>query len=273
MSFPFACYYAKPGNYKSLYFAILIKKNFERNYDFYIQQIKQYYKDLEFYQKRMHKVYLDRAIGMNSIDPKPPEYPKKRIIAVNMKLAPHVQEQMGDFLFYWSDMEQLITLKDADVYIDEIAEFMDSREYELMARSVRRWLSQYRRHGICIYGNTQHWSMIDKRARLMFSEVYKMVKFIGNRDPSPTLPPIKKIWGIGFRWVVTNFESEDDTKMSVQFPPKLFTVNREIIEMYDTREIVKNKEYPPLKHIVRKCEHHDSDDPNHVCNFTKVIHM
>jgi hypothetical protein len=269
----FQCYYAKPGNYKSLYFAILINRIYLRNKIWYEKQYKQYEFDLFEYQVRMERnakiAYLGGGIPKNELIP---VYPKKRRVATNMRLSEAQIKLMGEYLFYWSDLEQVIQLKDCDLVIDEIAEFFDAREFEMMSRSVKKFLSQYRRLGIYIYGNTQHWSMIDKRARLMFTHVFKMVKVIGNSDPSPTRPPIKSIWGFGLVLPVENFESDDEKMMKLDwFGFKHFFVNRQHIEMYDTREIISNREYPPLKHIVRKCEF--SDDINHKCDFCKITHI
>lgn len=268
----FQCYYAKPGNYKSLYFAILVNTIFQRNKNWYDKQIEQYWIDLDQYQKRCHTI--DNLAYLSDTTPQYgqiPQLPLKRQIATNIRLSQKQIDLMGDYLYYWTDLEQIVNMKDCDLVIDEIAEFMDSREFELMSRSVKRFLSQYRRLGIYIYGNTQHWSMIDKRARLMFTHVFKMVKIAGNPDPSPTRPKIKTIWGLGFIFPVTNFESEDDTKMSISLMGSdWFFVNRGHVEMYDTREIIANREYPPLKHIVQKCEYHGIE--GHDCSFTKTIH-
>lgn len=269
----FKCYYAKPGNYKSLYFSILITKLFERNKNWYEKQLKQYNEvEIPQYNSRIQNIKkwdIDKIEKYKAV--KKPRKPRKRKIATNMNLSQKALETMDGYIYYWEDMDQIVKLKDVDLVIDEIAEFMDAREFELMSRAVKRFLSQYRRLGIHIYGNTQHWTMIDKRARLMFTNVYKMMKVIGNTDPSPTRPKIKKIWGLGAIFPVENFESEDEIKMKVSFMGvNTFFVHRKHIEMYDTREIIANRDYPPLKHIVQKCEF--AGDPDHVCNHIKIIH-
>jgi len=274
MAFPFVCYYAKPGNYKSLYFGILIKKNLERNKKYYEKNLKIYFTDLEIYQIRSHELSQKELLGMKVKYPDPPIFPLRRKVALNMRLNPIFENEWKDYLIYYDDLEQLIKFRDLDLYIDEIATYLDSREFELMSRSVRNFLSQYRRLGICVYGNTQHWSMVDKRARLMFNDVFKMVKVLGNRDPSPTLPKINHIWGYGLVFPVENFESEDEKMMKIDFfGLKFFSVGSEQVELYNTREFIETRDYPVLKHIVRRCEHHNSTDPNHTCDFTKTIHM
>jgi hypothetical protein len=114
--------------------------------------------------------------------------------------------------------------------------------------------------------------MIDARARLMATSVKSLRKVIGSSDPSPTKPPIKRIWGlIWIRRVVNYKEIAPEKKKYDIFGWSFFLIEKELVDLYDTLKGVERGEMPPLKHIVRKCEH--CDDPEHHCKHSKIIHL
>jgi len=222
-----------PGNGKSLDAARLARKIYERN--------------RKWHEKGNHR----------------------RKIYSNIKFAPHIETEWGDYLAYWSDLRQLCDLRDADIIWDEIANELDSRNWTNLTVEVKRMLSQHRKRGLDIYANTQDYEMVDKRARLMFTGVQRLWKIVGSPDPSATKPKIKRVWGIIVKRELENFRSAnsmEDRKYAL-IPEALFFIEKELISMYDTTQDIPIGKPPPLQHLEKECERHGKG-----CDFKKVFH-
>lgn len=195
------------------------------------------------------------------------KYPKlpKRILYSNIKFSKDFEKLAGEYLKYWSNTSEIVKMRDVDIIWDEIATELDSRNYLNLSDELKRFLSQYRKRGIDIYANTQDFSMVDARARLMITGVYTLKKAMGSRDISASKPYPPKIWGIIFVWSVTNYrETEPEKKIISWLNSQFFFITKELISMYDTTQDIPQGELPPLKHITRKCE---------TCGHYKIIHQ
>jgi len=203
-----------------------------------------------------------------------------RPIASNMKFSPKAEKLWGIYdpalgriasnglILYWSDANELVKLRNVDILWDEIATELDAREFGNLSRELRRFLSQYRKRGLEIYANTQDFSMIDARARLMISGVKTLKKIIGSPDPSISKPKIKRIWGITLIRAVLNIREVDAAKKQYSFFDwSIMLIERELIELYDTTQDIPLGNPPPLHHEVRLCSLHGSG-----CDYSKVIH-
>jgi hypothetical protein len=169
------------------------------------------------------------------------------------------------FIKYWTDSEKLVTLNDSDIIWDEIATELDARNFANLSVEMKRFLSQYRKRGLDIYANTQDFSMIDARARLMISNVRTLTKLFGSRDLSTTKPPPKTIWGMVLIRNVQNYREVDPEKKRYDWVPGFMFIEKSLVEIYDTRQDIPLGTPPPLKHEDRYCE-----DPD--CGFHKTIH-
>jgi len=224
----------KPGQGKSLYTARLTRKLLKRNQKYW------------------------KKTGV------------KRLIFSNIRFSPRFEKEAEGFLFYWSTLEQLTKLADVDVIWDEIATELDARNFASISEEVKRFLSQYRKRGVDIYANTQDFSMIDMRARLMVTRVATLTKIIGSGDPSATKPRVKRIWGLVMIREVSDILSADPHNKKYSFLFSLFLIDREDVELYDTRQDIPLSPPLPLRHIVRRCEY--ADDPDHECDYCKTEH-
>lgn len=226
----FAVYEGAPGQGKSLLMCKLAKQIIKRNI-------------------KLHEKY--------------PELPIRYLYS-NIKFSKEFENYAGEFLKYWTNTSDIVKLRDIDLLWDEIATELDSRNYLNLTDELKRFLSQYRKRGIDIYANTQDFSMVDARARLMITEVYTLKKAMGSRDISASKPYPPKIWGICFAWNVTNYrELEPEKKQISWLDSEFFFITKDLISMYDTTQDIPQGELPPLKHTVRKCEH---------CTYTKIDH-
>jgi len=200
-----------------------------------------------------------------------PVAPERRKIWSNLKFSDTFEARWEGWIEYWADSSVLVKLHDVDVIWDEIATELDARNWANLSIEMKRFLSQYRKRGIDIYANTQDFSMIDQRARLMISNVRTLSKIIGSSDISTTKPPPKYIWGIVMIREVRNFRETNPEKKQYDMLPTFMWISRELVEVYNTRQDIKLGEHPRLKHEVRYCEYYGT--PGHVCeNHQKIIH-
>jgi hypothetical protein len=200
----------------------------------------------------------------------------RRIVYSNLKFSEQFEKQWEGYIKYWTDSSELVKLHDCDIIWDEIATELDARNWVNLSIEMKRFLSQYRKRGIDIYANTQDFSMIDQRARLMISHVRTLTKVIGSRDISTTKPPPKYIWGLVMIRDVSNFRETNPEKKKYGIVPAVMLITRELVNIYDTRQDIALGKPPPLKHEVRYCEHFGEIDPItgklHDCQFHKVFH-
>jgi hypothetical protein len=195
----------------------------------------------------------------------------KREIWSNIKFSESFEKDAEGYIKYWTDSNQLVKLRDCDIIWDEIATELDARNWLNLSVEMKRFLSQYRKRGIDIYANTQDFSMIDQRARLMISGVRTLTKIIGSRDISTTKPNPKFIWGLVMIRDVINYRESDPEKKKYEILPSFLIIEKSLTDIYDTRQDIEMGNPPPLRHEVRYCEQH------HVhggvgCDFKKIMH-
>jgi len=200
----------------------------------------------------------------------------RRPILSNLKLASHVEECASDLqvpIVYWKDLMELVTFTECDVIIDEVGNYFDARKWADLPLDVRKWLTQGAKMGVEIYGTAQDFAQVDKAFRRLTTDLEHIVKVIGSPRPSATRPPVKYIWGICMvRRLNPRVYKEDQEKFDSSGLPSFFFIQREFCEMYNTGQQIELSTLPKLKHAVQYCEHFGSDDPNHICDFKKVIH-
>lgn len=224
-----------PGAGKSLYMAKKTMWLLERN-------LKWYQSQYIAWQKKKFLTPEDRA----EAEPKP------RYIYSNVAFSESLHKQYPNLLQYWSDPQEIVKLRDVDIIWDEIATHLDSTQWANVPLELKRWLQQHRKLGLEIYGNTQEFLMIDISMRRLVARVYHLVKLFGSRDPSPTRPPVKKIWGLIWLRRVDPLTFDDEKKRKY-LGSSFFWIKRKYVEVYDTRQQIQQGEYPPLKHIRRYC--------------------
>jgi hypothetical protein len=218
----FECIEGAPGQGKSLYTARLAKRLLSRN--------------LKWYEKS----------GVI------------RPIFSNIVFKQDFKDKWGNFIQYWKNPSELCKLHDCDILWDEIATELDSRNFANLSDELKRFLSQYRKRGVDIYANTQDFSMVDARARLMITRVATLNKIIGSPDPSPTKPPVKKIWGLIAIRDVENFKETNPEKKQYGYIPTFFFIDREDIEIYDTRQAIDAGTLP-VRRLRKQTEICDED--------------
>lgn len=191
--------------------------------------------------------------------------PTCRLLATNMKLSKKIEDEYKNQIVYWSELEQLIGLRECDVIFDDMASYLDAQRWVDTPMSVKRWLRLHEHYGIDIYGNAQDFLTIDISVRRLCSSISRVAKVLGSKRPSATKPKIKFIWGIlMIREIdILKYKSETQEKPFLGFP-KIEFIRRKYCEIFDTKQDIMQSEWPPLQHIERKCLQ---------CHETKIRHV
>jgi len=188
----------------------------------------------------------------------------RRKIVSNVRFSPAFEDECAygtdlSFLAYWSTLFEVTKLKDVDLLWDEIATELDSRNFSSLSDEIKRFLSQYRKRGVDIYANTQNFSMIDMRARLMVTRVASLIKILGSRDPSPTKPPVKHIWGLVMVRDVEDILSDDPHNKRYTLVPSFFFIDKEDVAIYDTTQDIPQSPPLPIRKVFTPIHFHGGD--------------
>jgi len=198
--------------------------------------------------------------------------PTPRDIYSNLKFTQEFEywarEEMNVNILYWENVEDLILIQDADVLIDEVGNYFDARGWESLSLDLRRWLTQGAKSGIEIYGTAQDFAQVDKAFRRLVNHLLHIKKIAGSRRPTPTMPPVKFIWGLCLVVPLDpqNYD-EDENKFegASLLDYRLFYIRKQYCEIFDTTQKIKRSVPLPYKHSVRRCE-------DATCHYYKVIH-
>jgi len=217
----------QPGNGKSLYTARVARKLVDRNRRWFEKSgsIRLIYSNLKF----SH------------------EFEDYATITIREEIDGKWVSQKICLIRYWNNVDEVSKLRDCDLIWDEIATEMDSRTFTSLSDEVKRFLSQYDKRGIEIYANTQDYSLVDLRARMFVTRVATMTKIIGSPRPSPTKPPLKRIWGLILVRDVAEWKATDPSKKQYDMIPGFFFINENDVKIYDTRQAIEATTLPIKK--------------------------
>ncbi len=178
----------------------------------------------------------------------------KRTLATNIALSEKVLEEYDGYIKYWTDLEQLVNMRESDVIFDDMASYLDSQRWADTPMSVKRWLRLHEHFGCDIYGNAQDFKTIDPSVRRLTTELYRVQKIFGSRRPSATKPVVKRIWGIILiKQVRLEDYAKENSERNFVGWPKFQSIKRKICNVFDTTQELQQSEWPPLHHIERSC--------------------
>jgi len=195
----------------------------------------------------------------------------ERPIYSNLKFSEEFENYCKEIhvpILYWNDLDDLIKIEQADVIMDEVGNYFDSRMWADLSLDVRRWLTQGSKMGVEFYGTAQDFAQVDKAFRRLCNNLIHITKVIGSRRPSATKPPVTKIWGLCMtRELDPQGYDEDKKKFSGGFAiPGFFFIEKGYCELFDTSQKILRSKPPAMKHIERTCELEN-------CMFHKTIHV
>lgn len=175
-------------------------------------------------------------------------------------------KKMGVPIVYWSQLEELVKVTDADVIVDELGNYFDARMWSELSLDVRSWLAQADKIGVEMYGTAQDFAQIDNSFRRLTTDLFLVKKVIGSGRPSATRPPIKVVWGLIAMFRIEPQNYKEDDKKYLSYIPSFSFLSKEYTDIFDTRQKIARPLSSPMKHIERDCS-----DPN--CGYHKVVHI
>lgn len=180
----------------------------------------------------------------------------------------HVVLDLKIPITYWNNLDELIKYENADIIIDEVGTYFDSRLWSDLSLDVRRWLTQGAKTGIEIYGSAQDFAQVDLAFRRLVNHLYHITKLVGSPRPSATRPPVKYIWGLCSMRELNPREYKEDKKSfdKTAIFPSFFFIERIYCEIFDTTQKILRSKPQPYKHVERDCELEN-------CSFHKLIHV
>jgi len=192
-----------------------------------------------------------------SVDKQPKE-PVKRLVYSNVRFSKRIEEyyglaESGGFIKYWTELDHLWVARDIDVIWQEMAAYLDSNDYKIVPRELKRWLQLHRHFGIEIYGDTQDFPMIDISVRRIANHVYRLVKVFGSPDKSATRPKVKYIWGFTLLLKVDPMSFAEDKQDYKYIGWYIMFWGKYLCGIFNSYEDLNYDSYPPYKHKVRKC--------------------
>jgi len=176
-----------------------------------------------------------------------------RKIYSNVKYSEEIETKYKDYIQYWTELDELWKSRDADIIWQEMGAYLDSNDYKIVPRELKRWLQLHRHYGIDIYGDTQDFPMIDISVRRITNSVFRLAKVFGTRDKSATRPEIRYPIGL-----ILNLKIDPETfaedKQDYRYTGwKLEFITPKICKVFDSYTELNYTSYPPLKHINRTC--------------------
>lgn len=241
---------------KSYKLAVTAVNIAERNSKWFKRQIK-------YYKKHGPIGYLNKFKQ---------EKPLPRPIVSNLKFSDkfyeYVTKQLHIPIIYWKDLDALIQYQHADVFIDEISNYLDARQWKELSLEVKQWLSQGAKQGIEIYATAQDFAQVDLAFRRLVGGIgglYYIRKLIGSPRPSATKPPVQAIWGLCAMTELDpiGYDEGKSKFVPISVIPKFFTLERKYCEIFDTNTKIEKGILPALRHMDRHCNE---------CGKTMVLH-
>jgi len=183
------------------------------------------------------------------------KYGVKRAIRSNIAYTEELEAyalSKGVPILYWTNIEELETFSECDLFIDEVGAYFDSRTFNDLPLSTRLWLAQAQKLGVDIYAGAQDWGQIDVSFRRLVKRLYELKKVIGTRRPSKTRPAGKARWAIILSWKVAPAASSDSSELkTLSIIPGFFWARGKHFDIFNTNARITTSEYPPLQRIVR----------------------
>jgi len=190
---------------------------------------------------------------------------KLRMVWLNFPINAELEEYYKPILRHWNEVDELVRIEDADIFIDELLYYFDAQLWKETTRKVKKFIAIHRHLGIEIYATSQDFAQVDISFRRLTDTLFYLVKLISSRDPSATKPPVKFIWGVSVVYTIPPTDYKEDQKENKTSFHWLFFLTRKKAEVYNTSQKYEMTSFAPFEHIERSCS-----DPN--CGFHKVIH-
>jgi hypothetical protein len=181
------------------------------------------------------------------------KYKSVRHLYTNIRFSPDVEKKYKRFIRYFDDIYAMPSWRDADIFVDELAVYFDSQEWDRTPKSIKRFLRLHRHYRIDIYGIAQDFKTVDNSFRRLTKELFYMHRVMGTREPNPNKPPIKRPFLLGMQRSVDRKLWELEKEHYDFISTEWFLHGRSTFEVFDTAQDLPEQPLPPLIKQVRVC--------------------
>lgn len=182
-----------------------------------------------------------------------------RKIYLNIRLSPLIEEEFAGYYQYFDDLDSIHQLRDAYLLIDEASIYFNSREWELIPMSTRRFLVMHRHCNVDIWFTTQDFLTVDNSFRRLTDTLYYFSKIISSREPSKLRPIVKRAYSFVHCKIVPKEHYDiEKTNYGSNGHEWYFFKNKDF-KLFDTHQDFSTVEqstegYKDLKRIIRVCK-------------------
>lgn len=188
---------------------------------------------------------------------------RRRVVATNVKINEQLKQAFNDYIVEWDGLEELVKLRGADVFFDDMGTILDAQRWADVPEEVKRWFRWHEHYGCTIYGNCQEFKDLSNVVRKLTVSLKHVSKIVGSSRPHETLPEVKHIWGLMLvrpMKIDTSEKPFEQRQYEHWFTWRLKRIRKKYCEVYDTTQDMKILNYPPMVHIERFCEKEDCKD-------------
>jgi len=186
----------------------------------------------------------------------------KRIMAFNSPMSSEfvsLIEKSNSIYLFFKNLDDIVYLEEADIFIDEIIKFFPSGQNSLSNEQLH-FITQGAKSGICLWGASQDFSQVHKQFRRLVNQVFYVKKIIGSPRPMKTAPPVNFIWGICTISQVDphSFRGDDASMIELEHSFRCFFINKRDVSRFDTSYKIPMSDLP-IKRIRRQIERCQED--------------
>jgi hypothetical protein len=174
-------------------------------------------------------------------------------------------ETRGVPVIHFESLEEIKNMTGCDIFVDEIVKFFDSRFWEKLSLEIRTWVSESAKTGVHWYFGAQNFEQVDVSFRRLVQpgDLVHVTKLFGSARPHPSMPPVKRVWGVIMRRAYS-FDEAKKEKSAEGFP-QFSLIRKNICSIFDTNKRIEVDNTVILRHIQAKCS-------QPYCDFHKVMH-
>jgi len=180
-------------------------------------------------------------------------------------LNPAFLDVWKEYIEIFSELDELPSFRDSDVYADDITLRLSARAWDMLSLDIQDWLTASERLGCHFYFTAVNFKRVVIDFRENTDELSVVTKGWGSRRPTPTMPEVKRIWGFIHECRVPVQEFRADSFDEGNYSGgKWHWLDRRYIEMYDHTNVSLRTGFAPYRHIARVCPQCGFDKPKHV---------
>lgn len=178
-----------------------------------------------------------------------------RKVYTNLPLSPFIVKKASFLLEQFKDIYSMPQWKDCDIFIDELAVYFDSHDWERLPQEIKAYLRLHRHYKVQITAVAQDFLTVDKSFRRLVNHLYHINRIMGFGEPTLDKPNPKRPWL--FSWYAEvkqeHYEIEKEHYQYIPMTRSYELYRKKNFCLYDTHADLPEQPLPPLRKIVRTC--------------------